>query len=157
MAGIRPIGSPIRRSANKGAKHFSPETRTSRWGGTPAVRKPTLTKLEWWIVNTSQVLAGITRLKSLSFGALLGSGVAGLGFSVRPGFFPGGSLESIVILGAIIGMGAERFGGKVFHPVCSFLAYYSKLGQIITLRRRAILSDEQAKKIIDILTTEFFL
>jgi hypothetical protein len=81
-------------------------------------------------------------IRSLGFGALLGSGVLGLFYSRFPELFPAVSdLHVMLWLGALIGGGLHHMIHKwlicsFFGPIGRSLAYYGKLAQLALLRKQ---------------------
>lgn len=82
----------------------------------------------------------ITTIRSLGFGAMLGSGLVGLFYVAFPDLFPGASsLREVAILGALIGGGAHRLVDEwvirgLLAPVARYSGFYSRLLQLVVLR-----------------------
>lgn len=100
-------------------------------------------------------------LRSLSFGSLIGGGVAGLLFSKWPQLFPAGTdLEGALLAGSVIGTLTHRLIDTVvlkglLHPLIRFVVYYRKLGELFLLRQ--VIDERTRKTLIDELTVEHFL
>ena len=103
----------------------------------------------------------IETLRSLGFGALLGSGLLGLAYLIAPNFFPGASTMDIVLtVGGLIGAGAHQLIDTwilkgVLSPIGGFIGYYSKLVQLAFIGKH--LEEEQRRRLLHELTERHFL
>jgi hypothetical protein len=102
-------------------------------------------------------------LRSLGFGSLFGSGLTGLAYTIFYKYFsPSVSLRDMLIIGGLLGAGLHRMidhyiFNNFFHPISSFIAFYSKLIQLSMLRRRGIISRRHANKLLKELTDKYFM
>ncbi len=103
----------------------------------------------------------IETLRSLGFGALLGSGLLGLAYLVTPNLFPGAAtIEAVVTIGGLLGAGAHQLIDigvlkGVLSRIGGFVGYYSKLVQLAFLGRH--LEEEQRRRLLRELTERYFL
>lgn len=100
----------------------------------------------------------LTFLRSLSFGGLLGAGVA-LALCVVFGQVE--YTEYAIIYGGLLGAALHRIIDNliikgIFYPIGYFVAYYAKLIQIETLRRREIIDIKTCERIKRQLTLNYF-
>jgi membrane-bound metal-dependent hydrolase YbcI (DUF457 family) len=100
-------------------------------------------------------------IRSLGFGALLGSGLAGLIYLGLLAKFPTEpNLENVLLVGALIGAGSHQLIDalivrSVLHPLGNFVRYYGKLVQLVLLRR--IIGHGETDELIKELTRRYFL
>lgn len=105
----------------------------------------------------------LTFIRSLSFGGLVGCGLAiGLYLRYPLSFADNIRFESIVILGMLLGAAAHRaidtiIVKGVLSPIGRFATYYGKFVQVELLARTGLISEALCKRIKDELTTEYFL
>jgi hypothetical protein len=105
----------------------------------------------------------ISYVRSLSFGGLLGCGVAYLVFISYPHLFDGrASLETVVIFGSLLGAALHRAIDaclvKTFLlPFGRFTNYYGKLIELTLQHRAGLIDDELYKHIKSELDREYFL
>jgi hypothetical protein len=92
-------------------------------------------------------------IHSLGLGGLLSSGLAGLFFLCYPHLLPpNSSLETLMIIGALLGTAAQRLANAL---ILNPFMYYAKIGQLILLRR--IIGKQTQERIIQDLTIKYFL
>lgn len=92
-------------------------------------------------------------IRSLGFGGLLSSGLAGLFFLFYPNLFPTNSkLESVLLIGAFLGAAIQRLMNTL---LLKPLSYYAKIIQLIVLK--PLIGKAIQKEIIHALTIKYFL
>ena len=100
--------------------------------------------------------------RSLSYGGLLGCGVAGVIYLLFYRTFEGVvSINTFVAFGGLIGAGAQQLIESVIRialpPISSFISYYEKMIELSFLLHRGRITPEQHKEILSKLTQERFL
>lgn len=105
----------------------------------------------------------ISYVRSLSFGGLLGCGVAYIVFLTYPHLFEGrASLEAVVIFGSLLGAALHQAIDacliKTFLlPFGRFTNYYGKLIELTLQHRAGLIDDESYELIKKELVREYFL
>ena len=105
----------------------------------------------------------INYVRSLSFGGLLGCGVAYLVFLSYPHHFDGrASLETVVIFGSLLGAALHRaidalLVKALLLPFVKFTSYYGKLIELTLQHRAGLIDDELYKQIKNELDRDYFL
>lgn len=104
----------------------------------------------------------LSYLRSLSFGGLVGSGIAGYLYLRYPHWFKDNvTFEYFVIFGGLLGASMHGFIGALIRlllfPVARFVDYYSGLIQLHWLDRKNIIDKRTAQEIIVETTREYFL
>jgi len=103
----------------------------------------------------------IETLRSLGFGALLGSGILGLSYLTAPRLFLGTTtMETVLAVGGLLGAGAHQlidtwFLKGILSRIGGFVGYYSKLVQLAYIGR--YLEEEQRRHLLRELTERYFL
>lgn len=99
--------------------------------------------------------------RSLSFGGLLGAGVAGIIYLKFPYFHSVVGLKSFMLYGGLVGAGAQRgieaFINALISPIGQFIIYYEKLIELELLLSSEKVSIEQYRTINEKLTEVRFL
>jgi len=102
-------------------------------------------------------------IRSLGFGALLGSGTLGLLYALFAARFSDAvSFRDVLLLGAFIGAGLHRAVDTyvisgILYPISSFVSYYSRLVQVLALRELHFISYRHANNLLRKLTDAYFL
>ena len=102
-------------------------------------------------------------VRSLSFGGLLGCGIAYLIFLSYPHLFEGrASLEAVIIFGSLLGAALHRAIDaclfKTFlQPFGRFTNYYGKLIELTLHHRAGLMDHEQYKQFKNELDHQYFL
>jgi hypothetical protein len=110
----------------------------------------------------TSMLKLIEIVRSLGFGALLGSGVLGLLHVRYADAFPADAdLFSAILVGALLGAGVQRaveawIVNSVLRPSVRLTGYYFKLAQLSLLRRLAIITKKQHAGLVKDLTNRYF-
>jgi hypothetical protein len=104
----------------------------------------------------------LTFFRALSFGGLVGSGVAGLLYLKFPQVFAGVvGIKTFIFFGACLGAGCqqliEKLVGLVLKPVSDFISYYEKLVELAILRQTGQINDKEHASIVFQLTEQRFL
>jgi len=104
----------------------------------------------------------LTFFRALSFGGLVGSGIAGLVYLYFPQLFAGVvGIKTFIFFGACLGAGCQHFIEKlmmlVLRPVSDFISYYEKLVELMILRKAGQITDKEHASIIFQLTEQRFL
>ncbi len=105
----------------------------------------------------------ISFLRSLSFGGLLGCGVAYLVFLSYPHLFVGHvRVEAVVIFGSLLGACLHRLIDVclvkgILSPFGRFLEYYGKLVQLTVQKRTELMDDDRYKELKYELDIDYFL
>jgi hypothetical protein len=102
-------------------------------------------------------------LRSLSFGGIVGSGIAGILYLRFPQFF--GSvitLQDILIFGGALGASIHRgidaiVVGGILHPLGKTMNYYGKLVQLEVQRRKGMMDHKTYRRIKAKLDDAYFL
>ena len=107
--------------------------------------------------------AGIETARSVGYGALLGSGLAGAAALYLPDLFGAGvELRDVMLIGGCVGGAAHQLIDLVvlhglFRPLARGATYYGRVLQICALRRGGILGDDHAADLLRELSTSYFL
>ena len=104
----------------------------------------------------------LTFFRALSFGGLVGSGIAGLLFLQFPHLFAGVvGIKTFIFFGACLGAGCQQFIEKlmilILRPVSDFITYYEKLAELMILRKAGQITDKEHASIVFQLTEQRFL
>ena len=105
----------------------------------------------------------ISFLRSLSFGGLLGCGVAYLVFLSYPNLFVGHvRVEAVVVFGSLLGACLHRLIDRclvkgILSPFGRFLEYYGKLVQLTVQKRTELMDDDRYKELKYELDINYFL
>lgn len=99
--------------------------------------------------------------RALSFGGLVGAGIAGIIYLKSPYFHSSTSLKSFMFYGGLIGAGAQRgieaIINTILFPLGRFIAYYERLVELSLLLHWGKISDDEYETIIRKLTEARFL
>jgi hypothetical protein len=106
--------------------------------------------------------SGVDFIRGLTFGGLLGAGVAGLSYMVFPEFFASKvSLQSLVIFGGCIGTAGQQLIESVVRfavlPATRTISFYEKMIELAVLRNRNHITQEQYTAILNKMTEQRFL
>lgn len=102
-------------------------------------------------------------LRALSFGGLVGSGLAILLYILFPQIFVGYiSFQFMLVFGGLLGAAAHRgidalIIRGMLYPFSRFTTFYGKLVQIELLKRRGIIDNRSYQRIKKEITTKYFL
>lgn len=100
-------------------------------------------------------------VRSLTFGGLLTSGMAGLLFLLLPSLFPKSvTLDGLILVSGLLGAGFHRLieallVQTVFHPLSSIIGFYRKQIELRLIRKH--ISDDLYRKLSDEIAIKYFL
>jgi hypothetical protein len=102
-------------------------------------------------------------IRSLGFGGMLGAGLIGLVYSLSPSLFSQVvNFQQLLIVGGLLGAGVHGLVNRVLvqsvlGPIAANTGYYSRLLQLLVLRRLGLITRRRADVLIEDLTQEHFL
>src|SRR5215467_4533595 len=104
----------------------------------------------------------ITFLRSLSFGGLLGLGVAWLAYRQNQPYFVGKVIEThFLLFGSALGASVHRAIDSVLRaimkPLFGHIEYYGKIAQLTHRRDKGRIGDVEYQSLVSRLTVRFFV
>ncbi len=98
----------------------------------------------------------ISRLRGFSFGSLLMGGIAGVLFVYHPEWFAGKvNVNTIILIGMLLGAGAQGLIERILAGPASFRSLYWKLVNMAVLGR--LISSEKKEQILSQIIEKTFL
>ena len=103
----------------------------------------------------------ITFFRSLTFGGLIGLGVAWLTYKHNQSYFAGNALEThFLAFGSALGASVHRAVDSalrfVMKPLFDHVDYYLKLAQLTRLKQKGRIGDNEYTNLVNSLTVKFF-
>src|SRR5262245_57161727 len=104
----------------------------------------------------------ITFFRSLTFGGLIGFGVAWIIYKRNQSYFAGNVLEThFLAFGSALGASAHRAIDSalrfVLKPLFDYVDYYLKLAQLTHLKQKGRIGDAEYQDMVNSLTVKFFV